>query len=376
MNLKASYVLLAEIGSTASGRAKLSAALGLCTPLDSQDDISTFLSYLQDPLFDLSEGSYPFPSAYITFALTDSLDPLPPWAMQVMCESLREDFGVAISGKPEEVDFTVTIGEVAVAVQWDVASGNGYSDPQLAASRALDLIAAAVKGIQVWYNVSQAQPSCVDWTSGAVSSPSTRTGAAKGPLPRHTGRRQLPPPPPLPPLLTKKSGAEECTVESSQLPSLFAWDLICCNDGVNLVNWVAQGVGRDLYWPPNQAKGFSKKTVVPHSLAYCRYFASTGLYGAPSAPDNWAFEIDTLYGGTRILHSASNIVFSNGNLDPWSAAGVAPPRRAVEEEGEGEWRNGVKVSQLRPSLLSVLIDMGGHHLDLFWATETDPLSAK
>jgi lysosomal Pro-X carboxypeptidase len=76
-NLKSAYVLISDIGKTAEGRNWLNKELDLCTPLQSTIDIQAFLSYLQSPLFNLAEGSYPFPSDYITFALTGSNDPLP-----------------------------------------------------------------------------------------------------------------------------------------------------------------------------------------------------------------------------------------------------------------------------------------------------------
>ena len=66
-----------------TGRQWLSDRLDLCDPLQSERDVQVLLSYLQTPLFNLAEGSYPFPSDYITFALTGTNDPLPPWAMQV-----------------------------------------------------------------------------------------------------------------------------------------------------------------------------------------------------------------------------------------------------------------------------------------------------
>ncbi|KAL3879039.1 hypothetical protein ACJMK2_031353 [Sinanodonta woodiana] len=61
--------------------------------------------------------------------------------------------------------------------------------------------------------------------------------------------------------------------------------------------------------------------------------------------------ITTEYGGTS-LESASNIVFSNGLLDPWSSGGVLQ-------------------SQSR-SLISILIPDGAHHLDLRSANVQDP----
>ena len=62
----------------------------------------------------------------------------------------------------------------------------------------------------------------------------------------------------------------------------------------------------------------------------------------------------------------TNIVFSNGALDPWSNAGVMPAANSSRTRDAG----------LDPSLVPVLLDLGGHHLDLFFPTAQDPPCAK
>lgn len=64
----------------------------------------------------------------------------------------------------------------------------------------------------------------------------------------------------------------------------------------------------------------------------------------------WA---EILYGGKKI-RSHSNIVFSNGELDPWSGGGVT--------------------QNLTDSLIAVLIEDGAHHLDLRHKNPLDPPS--
>ncbi|XP_051005277.1 lysosomal Pro-X carboxypeptidase-like [Acomys russatus] len=63
--------------------------------------------------------------------------------------------------------------------------------------------------------------------------------------------------------------------------------------------------------------------------------------------------ITTVYGGKNIL-SHSNIIFSNGDLDPWSGGGVT--------------------EDLSDTLVAVNIPQGAHHLDLRFSTATDPAS--
>ncbi|XP_077984303.1 lysosomal Pro-X carboxypeptidase-like [Glandiceps talaboti] len=65
---------------------------------------------------------------------------------------------------------------------------------------------------------------------------------------------------------------------------------------------------------------------------------------------NW---IAVQYGG-KDIKAASNIVFSNGNLDPWSAGGV--------------------LESLSESLVAIVIKDGAHHLDLRASDKDDPQS--
>ena len=71
------------------------------------------------------------------------------------------------------------------------------------------------------------------------------------------------------------------------------------------------------------------------------------------------------------MQYASNIVFTNGNLDPWMPAGVNMIKNIKTYESKEP-----VIQQLSSTVKSLLIDMGGHHLDLFWPTESDPESVR
>ncbi|KAF0698340.1 hypothetical protein As57867_011018, partial [Aphanomyces stellatus] len=67
----------------------------------------------------------------------------------------------------------------------------------------------------------------------------------------------------------------------------------------------------------------------------------------------WA---QTVYGGLDAIKASSNIVFSNGNFDPWGGYGV--------------W------DSLSDSIVAVSIDQGAHHLDLMFNHDNDPVSVR
>ncbi|CAK4635397.1 unnamed protein product [Aphanomyces euteiches] len=89
------------------------------------------------------------------------------------------------------------------------------------------------------------------------------------------------------------------------------------------------------------------ETNVTEDAAECK-----AKWGVDLRPD-WA---KTVYGGLDGIKSASNIVFTNGNFDPFSGYGIS--------------------KSLSPSLLAIPIDGGAHHLDLMFSNENDPPSVR
>ena len=69
----------------------------------------------------------------------------------------------------------------------------------------------------------------------------------------------------------------------------------------------------------------------------------------------WA---DTVYGGRR-LRSLSNVVWSNGALDPWSRLGVTEDSDFLDVLDDSK------------GLEAVFLENGAHHLDFFWSRDDD-----
>jgi hypothetical protein len=243
---------------------------------------------------------------------------------------------VDISGDPHTVNFTVKIGKVSVQVNWGDTTGNDYSSGDIAASGALDLISGVREAVSVWYNAS-GNLKCHDWQNAAPSltvANEKETAVASA----------------------AASDSAICTAQTISVAD--AWGAICCNENLNLVPYLLQGVGNDMYWPPNQPnRNFTYNSVVASAFAQpCSdAFKGHGLAGLPQGKgDPFSRSEQISYGGKHI-QTASNIVFSNGMLDPWSAAGV--------------------LQSLTDSVVAVQLPTGGHHLDLFFPTADDPPEA-
>ena len=83
-----------------------------------------------------------------------------------------------------------------------------------------------------------------------------------------------------------------------------------------------------------------------------------------SCSQTWGVQPDIYHGyveflGKDILHSLSNVVFSNGLLDPWSGGGVLSIPKEIEE---------------RNNLRTIIIPEGAHHIDLMFSNPLDPES--
>lgn len=115
------------------------------------------------------------------------------------------------------------------------------------------------------------------------------------------------------------------------------WDYLYCSD---MLQPAARDGVSDMFYP--------QPFDLAATAARCR--AKWGVQARPEWPT-------VNYGGWEALRASSNLVFTNGELDPWRGGGVT---RNVSD-----------------SVLSYVIPGAGHHVDLFFANSADtaPLRA-
>ncbi len=375
-NLRAVWPLIEQVGQSEVGRSLLARAARSCRP---SVDAEVLSSWAKAPWFFLVEGNFPYPSTYITFAVGPGGVPLPPWPMRVACANgLSNDFGVRVDGSLSDVRYTLRLGELSVNVSWQNASGNGasLSAEQIEASGVLGLVRALTDGVGVWYNVTgtkrcydiKTPPDTVEEGGGEVGEGEGGEGGEGGGQAHSLECPACPPCVGCPPCPTARCGPvpPKACAYAGPVSNTFSWDGVTCNDDLWLYNNDVVGAGRDFYWPPSHRRGATVGDVVgPHALAPgCKLRG--GLYGAPLRSDPWSAWLDAYYGGLRI-GDHTNIVWSNGLLDPWSGGGVYPPSGGID----GPMVQNVSADG---SQIALLIEDGAHHLDLFWADPRDPPS--
>lgn len=150
---------------------------------------------------------------------------------------------------------------------------------------------------------------------------------------------------------------------------------MCCNDDLNLVNYLVQGVGRDFYWPPNVAAGATLEDLIgPLGVRGAGCSAGPGLYGYPPTSDPWSTWLHSYFGGRVGALATSNVVFSNGLLDPWSAAGVYADDAPLQPGPYvGPLAQNVSAAD---DVTALIIPLGAHHLDLMFMDDDDPPCAR
>jgi len=316
-----SWAVLDYVSRHEEGKEFLKKELRLC---DDIKDVRSVISKLQDVFFLLAESNYPFPSDYIVFSIINRRGfKLGPWPMRAMCEIMKDSaIEVEHHGK---VRFDVKIAEkIILRVDWDEMEVVSEYDESFSEVHA------------VVNNVRRVYAMMFNITKDA----------------KCFGHEKM----------NAKELAEVCSISDDKIEMLDGWGSLVCNSGFSLVQDTLRGIGNDFFWPPTIPKGdFVKKSfeqivLDAGRLSFCKEFSSKGFAGVTTKPDlldplgKWPF---LEFHGKHLLDSATNIIFTNGNYDPWTAAGVVQsrPQRGIH---------------------AIVIANGAHHTDLMFPTERDP----
>ena len=394
-NLLAVWPLIKVLSQYNVGRKLLEESFLLCKGLSNMtnpDDIAqSLIEWAQSPWFDLAEGSYPYPSSYISYALTHDLGvTLPTWPVQSACwqnSSLYCDIGIHFEKNRSQVQYTITYGEsdLILQVDWDTVSiqlpSNVKSFEDLLSiqsrSSVLSKLLTNVRdAVGVWYNASldlkcfdvefvapNSEKNYVREEFDGETTPRTYDIEANRKLNRQSENAEM---------ICKKKMKQEGS-----------WPSLNCNEEMNLIITFGSGIGNDVFWPPTlprTIRTYSQLLNITPAAEPCSDI--DGIFGYPQhTPDPWSSWYDTVYGGKHLLNFASNIVFSNGKLDPWSAAGVfvnSPTNRfqrfdIIHNMSRYNAVPGLTVQHVTSTVMSVNMDLGGHHTDLMYSNvELDP----
>jgi lysosomal Pro-X carboxypeptidase len=382
-NLLAAWPLMKFFALFPEGRHVLSQEFNLCSPMQSEMDVMELIEWAQSPWFDLAEADYPYESSYIPFALGLGDYSLPAWPLQEACHGasgLSQNMNISIVGDRHNVTFDVIYGgtskslndtRLVLHVDWDevtVKTSNAMNGTDNEVVR--DLISRVKKAVGVWFNVTK-NLDCFEVVPAINTASKTSMLSRKSEL----ANKEHP-------------NAYLC---AEKLYNDTVWTSLVCNENMFLIMTYARGLGRDFFWPPSHSRDqlYYSDTISNRSNVEEDYLAlcsdTSGVFGYPdkSRVDPWSRNLDDMYGGTRI-EASSNIIFSNGLLDPWSAAGVYPSQPSLEEtyckmEGVSVIQYPCSMVQnitSDGSIVALILDLGAHHLDLMYSDKNDPPCAR
>lgn len=398
-NLLAAWPLMEWYSRSVRGRAILSESLSLCHDLQSPHQGRDVIEWAQSPWFDLAEGDYPYPSSYIPFALGEGLAKLPKWPLQTACHStgLNRDLGVRIVGDKSNVKYTVFYGDEEDGLQVDWGQLSSVDGSDLMNNPIAETLLMTVKdAVSIWFNVTgkldcfDAVPAINTRKEDDVtlfdSEPQSILNSKRKGISSTAQRRQN----------IERNESSEPSVEETckeKIENETVWSSIVCNENLNLIMTYAKGMGHDFYWPPSHPKdGQSYEDTISNRTSVEEMYREQcadpmGIYGYPKSnhADPLSTFMDNSYGGVRI-GSSTNIVFSNGLLDPWTAAGVftknadegqfqsslQEDRSFCQQDGLSYQCSMVQNITADGSIIALFLDLGGHHLDLMFSSHDDP----
>jgi lysosomal Pro-X carboxypeptidase len=367
-NLLAAWPLITYLARNGDNADFIQRSFRLCKPL-SGDDANQLLEWAQGIWFDLAEGSFPYPSSYIPFALLHKKVNLPPWPMQAACwetSHLHKDWGIQFHGDMQNVRYQISYGDTGIVldVDWDKVSVIGPipSESVVHNSKSIiGLLTSVRDAVSIWYNITKDVP-CFDVSEVA---PNTKILNRRKQEKIYRFRYSSNP--------TNKiiDPTEVCHAEIKRVGS---WEPLCCNDEINLVITEARGLGYDFFWPPSLPRGVRTYREAVRNVTSSPCPDPYDIFGYSKEPyERWSTWLDTFYGGVN-MNGHSNIVFSNGLLDPWSAGGVYNESISLDDLFQSYKRDNSLVQNVTTNgdVIALIIPYGGHHTDLMYSSEDDP----
>ena len=376
----------------------LSKLFQTCQPIQS---IRQFVSQIQSVFFNLAEANYPFASSYIPFALNMGKYKLPPWPLQHACQPiLRKNYNIQVHGNLSQVNYTLTYPNtnLSLHVDWDTITpmSNAFADLE-EDKLALNLFHGLKDAISVWYNVSHSK-TCFDIpTSSFVKQDET----VNRPMHAHRFSKYIFPsfmntstdnlrndyrPKEIDRTLkheqmlrhTLVDGEEDVEKKEGEciksIKKNSVWNSLVCNNNMNLITTFQQGLGNDIFWPPtlpHRNVSNEEKINIRRKIYVENCMDPENKYGYSKSPQTYfdpnSIDMDMTYGGLRI-ESFTNVVFTNGLFDPWSAAGVILPKTVAMTKQ----LPGLTIQTIASSLISLQLEYGAHHLDLMFTHLNPP----
>lgn len=305
--------------------------------------------------------------------------------MQAACwtSKLHQDWGIHFQGRLEDVYYNISYGDsgLELHIDWDTVTVTSSTPPtvtDLANSEVIvGLLSSVREAISIWYNITKDVP-CYNvtdsapnedrrkQTTGIWSSRSQWEQLSLVDTGSHEVQRNLED------LQSSKSSSTKPAAETcrEKIKQVGSWEPVCCNDEMDLIITEARGLGRDFFWPPTLPRGIStyREMIANTTMDSCP--DPDGVFGYSTENyDPWSTWLDTYYGSSR-MKGHSNIIFSNGLLDPWAAGGVYANN--ATDLFSGRYEGSIVQNITDQDVIALVIEYGGHHTDLMYSHKLDP----
>lgn len=251
-NLLISWILISELSKNNDGIKVLNDIFNFCK----EDDFNllSFLQKLQNVFFLYSEGNYNFATNYITFSTSNSSKNLPRKPLKKVISFIDKDYKIKLVGYNSNLVFKVESEAFVIDVQLNETKlSSGNRTLFLKHDGMKQLLFDVAKGFQLINDNS-----CISFK-------------------------------------TKMKVVDQL------------WSEIVCNDGVNFVPLLAQGLGNDFVWPPSHSPNVSKEEMVKRGLDFC--FEKSRFHSKDDLDPKSHF-IERYYGGSMLAKTVENVIFT------------------------------------------------------------------